>query len=539
MQERFDVEITVQRNGERKSFFLKEKESLMDGLLREGYYISAVCGGMGRCGKCKVQVCSGQVPITSGDVKFFTSAELEAGWRLSCLAYPTEDITIVFDLNDESDFEAASGFDQGKQYGAECEKTEQHRFHHPMDCNIAIDIGTTTIALQLLDGMGQELCALTTINSQRKYGADVISRIQASLDGKKDVLQQSIGKDLQDGISSLLEAGGFSLEQVQRVCIACNTTMSHLLIGYDCESLGVYPFTPVDIDFVHGKVKDVIGLQSDADVVILPGISTYVGGDIVSGLYACGFHESEEICLLVDLGTNGEMALGNRERLLVTSTAAGPAFEGGNIIWGTGSVAGAICGVELERFPEEIVARTRTIRDKSPIGICGTGVIEAISEMLREEVIDEMGLLAEDYFEEGFPLALSERKEQIVITQKDIRELQLAKAAVRAGIETLCLRYGVNKNQVSKVYLAGGFGLKLDVEKAMAIGMLPDEFAGRILAVGNSALAGTVRFLKESQTGESAEAKQVLREIVNVSEEIGLSTDKDFNRLYMENMMFE
>ena len=545
MQERYNVEITVQRNGEQKRFFLNKEESLMDGLLREGIYISAVCGGKGRCGKCKVQVLAGEVPMTPGDEKFFTAAELNAGWRLSCLLFPTEDLTISFDFNDESEFEVVSGFAEEKfhtngqsintlsselpenQEGSENFKVKEN--HGQKQCDIAIDIGTTTIAFQLLGEDGQVVDTVTTINSQRKYGADVISRIQASVDGKKNQLQQSIRMDLQRGISSLMETGEYSLKQVQKVYIACNTTMSHLLMGYDCESLGLYPFNPVNIDFIRGTAEEILGISTDAEVVILPGISTYVGGDIVAGVYACDMLESGEVCLLVDLGTNGEMALGNGERLLVTSTAAGPAFEGGNLTWGMGSVAGAISSVKLSKQQAYI----ETIRNQSPIGICGTGVIEAISEMLREGIIDEMGLLDEDYFEDGFPLATTDKGEQIVLTQKDIRELQLAKAAVRAGIETLCLRYGVEKKQISRVYLAGGFGFKLDVEKAMAIGMLPEEFAGRIVAVGNSALAGAKKL------GQDMHGEEVLQKIVKISEEIGLSTDKNFNEFYMEHMMFE
>lgn len=521
-------EITVYQKGRESRFYLKEKETLMDGLLREGFYISAVCGGKGRCGKCKVRVLQGEAGIGTEDERFFSKEELDAGWRLSCLLTPEEDLTISFELNDEAEFEAVIDFD-GAEKKASLGKRQTKNA-------IAIDIGTTTIAFQLLEEGGAVVGTVTTINSQRKYGADVISRIQLSVDGKKESLRECIGGDLQEGITSLLISCERSLEDIGRVVIACNTTMSHLLMGYPCDSLGLYPFTPVNIDFIQGSIREIIGLESDAQVMILPGISTFVGGDIVSGLYACEFEKAEEICLLVDLGTNGEMALGNCEKLLVTSTAAGPAFEGGNLTWGMGSVAGAICSVELRKDLKQgsaLTVNVKTIRDKKPLGICGTGVVESVAEMLKEQVIDEMGLLDEEYFEDGFPLASTEAGEKIVLTQKDIRELQLAKAAIRAGIETLLLRYGVSKEQISKVYLAGGFGYRLDVDKAMAIGMLPEEFAGRIHAVGNSALAGAAKFLCDGQ-GEAA-----MHRLVAVSNEIGLSMDKDFNDFYMEHMMFE
>lgn len=530
-----EVEVSVRHQEETKCFTLKPDETLMDGLLRNGFYISAVCGGGGRCGKCKIKVLKGNAPVTSGDAKFFSESELKEGWRLSCLLVPQSDLTIAFDLKDEAEFEAVSGFAQPM-----IDRKQQEE--EKASCSIAIDIGTTTLAFQLLTGDGALLSTETLVNSQRKYGADVISRMQASVNGKKKELQECIRRDLQAGITALFQNCRKSLAEVKRVAIACNTTMSHLLMGYSCDGLGVYPFTPVNIGFIRGSVSDIIGLPSEAEVVVLPGISTFVGGDIVSGLYACDVSNASEISLLVDLGTNGEMALGNKERILVTSTAAGPAFEGGNITWGMGSVAGAICSVRVSDVKTEagyfdtdggLWISTRTIRDKAPVGICGTGVVEAIAELLREEVIDEMGLLDEDYFEDGFPLADTENGEKIVLTQKDIRELQLAKAAIRAGIETLLLRYGISKEQVGRVYLAGGFGYRLDVEKAVAIGMLPEEFADRIVAVGNASLAGATKYLFQGCHTEE------LQNIVKRSEEIGLSMDKDFNEIYMDSMLFE
>lgn len=518
------TEVTVQKGEEKHKIYLQEGESLLACLIREGYYVSAPCGGKGRCGKCRIRVVKGYVWITQEDEKAFTREELEAGWRLACMAYPVEDLEIAFDLMDESQFEILSGCveePKEKDYGSQGETSY----------NIAVDIGTTTIAMELLGKeSGKNIHTVTSINSQRMYGADVISRIQASVDGKKEELQESIRKDLLDGIRRLTKEAGTDLRQIERIAVSGNTTMGHLLMGYDCRSLGVFPFTPVNIDFIKGTFEEILGSKEcEAQIVLLPGISAYVGGDISSGLYACGFHETKEVCLLVDLGTNGEMAVGNKERILVTSTAAGPAFEGGNISWGTGSVAGAICSVEITAGE----AKVKTIQEKSPVGICGTGVVETVMELVKDELVDETGLLDEDYFEEGFPLGRTDKGEIIRFTQKDVREIQLAKAAIRAGAETLLLRYGVSKEQIGKVYLAGGFGYKLDKEKAIAIGMLPEEFCDRIEAVGNSSLAGAVRFLK-NEDGE-----EILEKIAKESEEINLSADKDFNEVYMDSMMFE
>ncbi len=511
------VQIKVKKENTTDTFLLKENETLMDGLIREGHYVSAVCGGKGRCGKCKVRVIKGEATVLGEDEKFFSKQEIDNGWRLSCTLRPDDDLTIEFDLATEEDFEVVSDFAMSKNTVSADKENQEYK--------IAIDIGTTTIAFELLNDT-DILHTVTMINHQRQYGADVVSRIQASVDGRGNELRECIRTDLKNGILKLCSEYGITVDKITDTAVACNTTMSHLLMGYDCESLGKYPFTPVNIDFITGTMEEIIGIQSDALVTILPGISTYVGGDIVSGLFACGFDKTDDVCLLIDLGTNGEMALGDREKILVTSTAAGPAFEGGNISHGTGSVDGAICSVSIDGEKTHI----QTIREKSPVGICGTGVVELTAELIKNELVDETGLLNEDYFDDGFPIAKTADGKDIVFTQKDIREIQLAKAAIRAGAQTLIKRYGISEGQIAKVYIAGGFGYKLDIKKAIAIGMLPDEFSDCTEAVGNSSLAGVVKYLREPSHS--------LQNLIRVSEEISLSTDNDFNEFYMNAMMF-
>ena len=514
-----DTEVVVHRGAETKTILVKEGESLLDAFIRQEIYISAPCGGKGRCGKCGIQVLNGNTWISDEDKKIYSEEELDAGWRLSCCLYPTEELEVSVSQSDESLFEAVGETENTEESGTE------ESFYH-----VAVDIGTTTIAMSLTGGeSGKVFRTVTSVNSQRAYGADVISRIQASVDGKKEVLKNSIQKDLQDSMDKLLKETGVSGEDVGKIVIGGNTTMGHLLMGYDCDTLGVFPFTPVNIDFIKGT-EGILGTDrfGKKEVILLPGISTYVGGDIVSGMYAYDFTEKEDVCMFIDLGTNGEMGIGNKEKILVTSTAAGPAFEGGNITWGMGSVPGAICSVKLEGTEAEV----KTIRDEAPQGICGTGVVETAAELVREEIVDETGALDEDYFDDGFPLAKTPDGKEIVFTQKDVREIQLAKAAVRAGVETLLLRYGIKKEEVSKVYLAGGFGYKLDTEKAIAIGMIPEEWADRIVAVGNSSLSGACKYLKDENGDKTIE------KLVSISEEINLSADKEFNEFYMNEMFF-
>lgn len=500
-----DIRITVKDGTSARKIPCRRGESVLSALQKAGIYVSAPCGGKGRCGKCRVRL-------------------KDQSEVLACRLYPKEDLAIELIGQSEDTFDVLTE-----------DAVTAKRANPKEPLGLAIDIGTTTIAMALagLAG-GQTLASYAAVNRQRAWGADVISRIQAANDGAGEALQKSIRGDLWKGIRAVLEDAGALPERLQKIAIACNTTMGHLLMGYSCKGLGLYPFRPVNIGTVTGSVPEVLGEGEGAidlsgcTVTLLPGISTYVGGDILSGLLSCGFDKSAELSMLIDLGTNGEMAIGQKDRILVTSTAAGPAFEGGNISCGTGSVAGAVCGVTLR----DGKAKVRTIGGAPPIGICGTGVIETVSELVREGLVDETGLLSEPYFAEGFPLGTAPDGRPITFTQKDVRELQLAKAAVRAGLETLRLRWGAGYRDIRRVYLAGGFGYHIDQEKAVSIGLLPAELSDRLVTAGNTSLSGALAYLRDETAPARAER------ILSAAREIGLSADKDFNELYMEHMYY-
>lgn len=502
----------------------EEGRSMLDVLLEGGIYISAPCGGNGRCGKCRVQLVDGECAPSSEDLEVFSKEELAAGMRLACRAFPKGDCTIRICAQEEQDFEVLSDV-AGQQ------QTDAGGQHSEGDVLIAIDIGTTTLAIGLVDAEnGAIIDTYTGVNHQRAYGADVISRIHAFDEGKGADMTASIKKDLLTGMTSLLLKNNVDAGRISRVVIAGNTTMGHLLLGYDCHGLGQVPFTPVNLQTVTMPFAELFGVELlQAPVTVLPGFSTFVGADIVSGLLACRLYEAEKVSLLVDLGTNGEMAIGNRDRLLVTSTAAGPAFEGGNISCGVGSIAGAICEVELSGEETHVT----TLGGQPPIGLCGTGVIEATAELLKEEWLDETGLLDEDYFDDGFVLAKRADGSEIAFTQKDIRELQLAKAAVRAGMETLLVRYGIGYDEVETVYVAGGFGVHLNMEKAVSIGLFPEELLGKIKAVGNTSLGGAIAYAR------MPEAEEICQRMIAAASEVDLSTDQAFQEYYMDAMFFE
>ena len=364
-------------------------------------------------------------------------------------------------------------------------------------------------------------------------------------------MRESIQKDLCEGIDELLkeyritiEGNEFSEQQIMdidHIVISGNTTMIHLLMGYDCSTLGVYPFEPVNTGLISETAEEIIGyIQPGAEIktTILPSVSAFIGGDIVSGLYALDFATNKEISLFVDLGTNGEIVLGNCDRILTTTVAAGPAFEGGNISCGTGSVAGAICKVEIskndasgrsddEKSNQTTSVQIETIHNAPPCGICGTGVIETVAELLKCGLIDETGLLADEYFDTGFPV--TNIQNPIVFTQQDIRQFQLAKAAVRTGIEILTKEYGITIDKIAKVYIAGGFGYHMNVTKAASIGLIPKELATKATAAGNTSLAGAVKFISD------ANASDTIQRIKNASEDIILANDNDFQELYLKN----
>ncbi len=569
--------VVISREGEEKTIRAAVGTSLLSVLAEQGVYMTAACGGNGCCGKCKVRLVSGVTKATEADRKFFNEEQLAQGMRLACEAYPTEDCRVVIESGDEADFEIVAEY-RGKLTGTGDDDREPVQDDMPMQragedrksgeaCaeadnrgdgaryDIAIDVGTTTIAAALVSCVDNTVCkTVAEVNHQRAYGADVISRIQAANEGKLGKLSDCIRKDLYGIMQKLLEESGKDFSRIRRISVAGNTTMQHLLMGYPCETLGMYPFEPVNISLTHAAFselfadaakdfqtdmdsgtgsEEVLGHsetgKGDIDVVLLPGISTYVGADIAAGLLACGFDRAEEINVLIDLGTNGEMAIGNRDKILVTSTAAGPAFEGGNISCGMGSVRGAICEVEINGTD----VRCTTIGGKAPMGLCGTGVIETVSELLKEEWIDETGMLDEDFFDNGFVLARTPKGEDIVFTQKDVREIQLAKSAVRAGLETLLLRYGVTYDEIGTLYLAGGFGFRMNLAKAAAIGLLPEVLLDKTVAVGNSSLEGAVEFLADDLSAAR------MKRLIQIAEEVPLASDKDFNRLYTDYMFFE
>lgn len=569
----YNIAILRDNQKEKKKITCSSDMDLLAAMQEQQIMLPSTCGGKGYCGKCKLRLMKGMLSITPEDRSFFSEAELEQGWRLACKAYPTADCTIRINgeeagfeiitehrkdlfIKQAEEQECSARKVEGQECSAKkaeeqecsewkreeqvnCIKTETEqgyqgslikRAHEDKIYAIAVDIGTTTIVLSLISiYSGEVLWTYSAVNPQRTYGADVIARIQAANDGKQELLQELITDLLLQGIKKAVAQMKIEKAAIWKIAIACNTTMGHLLLGYSCEGLGRYPYTPFNISTIELPFYQAFNSEYlDVPVVVMPGISAFVGGDIVAGLLYCDFDKADKPCMLLDLGTNGEMAIGMKEKLLVASSAAGPAFEGGNISCGVGSVAGAISSIDIREGKTSF----RTIGSKPPVGICGTGIIELASELLNSGLIDSTGLLMDKYFDEGFPIIDYKANTKFFFTQRDIRQLQMAKAAVRAGADIITKEYGITYDEIDKVFLAGGFGLKLNLQKAVNIGLLPEELYDKIIPVGNSALGGAISYLID------VNAPIRVASILKAAHELQLSEHSDFNSLYPEQMYF-
>lgn len=498
---------------------------MSEALKENDIFLLAPCGGYGRCGKCKIKVTKGSLPITDEDRKYLSMTELESGIRLACRACPTQDIAIEI-LGDANSVRSLDKMMIGNEARADECKTCWKDIRR---LGIALDIGTTTLAGCLVDITSEKIIdTITSVNSQAAFGADVISRIDASNKGHGKELKRLILSDIKSLIAGLLSHNDFSYESIDCIVIAANTTMVHLLMGYSCEKLGVYPFKSENLATVKIKASKLLDIDKcSALVTILPGISAFIGGDIVSGLLSIEADKRNDMFAFADLGTNAEMMVGNKDRMLFTSAAAGPAFEGGDLSCGIPAINGAICAASIDGESVNV----KTIGDYPAEGLCGSGAVEIMSELLDKGIVDETGLMA-NKCPDGILLGTKEDGKRLLFTQEDVRTIQLAKGAIRAGFETLLDKARVDAGSLNALFLAGGFGYYLNAEKAVNIGLFPKEAGHIVTAVGNASLLGAVKYMILADADTRVDA------IVSKSFEVQLATDDDFNRRFMGAMTF-
>lgn len=476
---------------------------LQDVLFAQG--VEFPCGGRGRCKGCKIRLLAGMLPISAEERQKLTGAELADGWRLACRGQADGDLKIdlaqweALILGDESVF----AFEPQEGWG------------------VAVDLGTTTIVAQLLDlRTGHVLAVRTGLNTQAQHGADIMSRVDfGARDGLavlRDLIRRQIGTLIDDLLAAAPGAGG-----LRHIVLVGNTVMHHLFCGLTVEPLAHHPFEPEDDGLQVFHASD-IGwhLPANPEVRFLPCLGGFVGSDLLAGILATKLHESATPVALIDLGTNGEIVIGNRERILCASTAAGPAFEGARISMGMRAATGAISAVTVH----DGKLRCHALGNVPPRGICGSGLVDAVAAGLDLGLIQSSGRLARNG---GWML-----QPPVALTQQDIRELQLAKGAIAAGIRILAQQWGARVEDLGRVYLAGAFGNYIKRASARRIGLLhfpPDQ----VQPAGNTALLGAklALFRRHGHDGTYADLRAKTRHV-------SLNEDAAFQEIYVEEMQF-
>ncbi|MHB8589165.1 MAG: ASKHA domain-containing protein [Candidatus Dormibacteraceae bacterium] len=569
-----------------------------------GLPIDSTCGGRGTCGKCKVRVVEGRTDAETADHRLLRPAEIEDGWRLSCQARIYDDMTcevpqllrvpkaatmglgrlVILDPNVRKVYlELAEPTLEDQRSDVLRLKEALTEEGHDMvagvpvlrtlpavlreagfrvtavlagehlvavepgdttgDCfGVAFDVGTTTLVGTLMNlRTGMAASVLSTLNGQAPFGADVISRISHGMNGPESIreLQNAVVSTMNGILANLYRETGVSAERTYEAVAVGNATMLHLLFGVDPGPLAVMPFTPAFMEPLSVLASDVgLDIHPRGYIQTLPALGAYVGADIVAGVLATGIVREDKMRVFVDVGTNGEIVLGNGQRALATAAPAGPAFEGSQIRCGMRATDGAIEGVQLGDAVELQVIGG----DVRPEGICGSGLVDAVAQLLLAGLIDHSGRMktAEDV--PGHPLR--DRlidvdgirafllADGVYLTQKDIRELQFAKGSIATGIKVLMDILGIETKDLDEVLLGGSFGSYLNPESAKIIGLVPPVDVERIIAVGNSAGEGAKIALL------SYRERQVAFELPARIEYVELSGRTDFNDAFVSVLGF-
>lgn len=423
---------------------------------------------------------------------------------------------------------------------------------------MAFDIGTTTVVGYLHDlETGQQLAVSSLLNPQTRYGDDVVSRIEFASRGDAGLatLQQEVVGALNTIIANTTRAAGVLPTDVLGLAVVGNTTMQHLFLGISPAALAQSPYVPVTSDAARVRAVELgLNIDPEAHVWALPNIAGWVGADTVGVILATGAHLQEEPCLALDIGTNGEMAMGSRQRLVTCSTAAGPAFEGAHLSCGMRAADGAVDRVRIDADGDGADVHWHTIGESAPRGLCGSGLVDMVAQMLGAGVIDATGMmrsaadlqadqkprlagrLLQDNGRRTFELADASEGaggRPVRVSQRDVRELQLAKGAIRAGIEILLRELGLRHTDIRRVFLAGAFGNYISPESALTIGLIPRFPNAEIVPVGNAAGSGAKMALL------SLSARKEASRIQHETEYLELSGRPDFQEQFAEAMVFE
>lgn len=600
------MKINIKNKEVRKVIYGKKSNNLLSILRENKIEVNNNCGAKGKCGKCKVKILKyNSLKITKSDEKYLSKEELEQNIRLACMIYLQEDEYIEIELiNNNDDIHTLTDIHNNninldtniKKYYIELEKPTlidqmdyvkkiSNHLNIDLEINIkdlqnlsevieendykvtlttynnqlihiqggdrskykygiAIDLGTTTVALYLVDLNNGNIISITSqANKQRAYGGDVISRINYTMENKDgiDELNKCVISQINEMIDKISKENNIDKKEIYNLVLVGNTTMIHLFMKLNCKNIAIAPFIPIITETYKCPSSD-LGININGIISFPPSISAYVGSDISAGILASKLYEHEKFSLLLDIGTNGEMALGNKDVIFTCSTAAGPAFEGANIKYGVGGIDGAISSIDLSK--SKIY---ETINNERPCGICGSGVLDISSQLLKYEIIDENGRMydldeiKDDNLRKRLKIEnnmkefviFEDEDKKISFTQKDIREVQLAKAAICAGIKVLLKESNLNYENIEYVYIGGGFGNFMDVDSAINIGMIPKELKDKIKSIGNCAGKGALDYLI------NCDKQKDIINITNKCKYVELSQNKFFQEFYIDSITFD
>jgi len=603
------VRVTFQPSG--RTVQVLTETSILEAAARAGLTIESPCGGKGTCGKCRVQITVGACDPTPGDVANLSEQEIAEGWRFACQNHICDDSVIVVPESslmadghrilaqtaDSTDAHVLPGvrkiFAQMEtptldDNHADLLRLEEHTGptkidlpllhdlprrmrewnysgtavltdHHLIDFQegdttgqcygAAFDIGTTTIAGSLMDlTTGDELALESDINPQVRFGDDVLSRINhAATPETREELRSVLLKQLNTMLDALCTQTNVAREDIYEISFAGNTTMEHLLCGIDVVPLGQIPFVPAHARALMVPASELgLNIHPHAPAYVFPIIGGFVGGDTVACMVAADFDHDDGPTLLVDIGTNGEIVLKDGDKIFASSTAAGPAFEGARIRYGMRATTGAIDKIVIT----DDVAYT-VIGDVDPVGLCGSSLVDLISQLLEVGLIEYTGVLkGPDDLPDGLPAALAARvrigeKDQpefllatgaegdVVLTQQDVREVQLASGAIRAGISILLKNADLQATDLKRVQLAGGFASFIRRSHAQRMGLLPGELDHETIQyIGNASLTGARWALLSTDVRKRAET------LARQAEHVELSQDMDFQMAFADAMLF-
>lgn len=514
----------------------KSGANLLQTLLDAGIFVDNACSGKGICGKCKVKVLNGFLSEASEtEKKVLKEQELADGIRLSCLAEVTGDVEIALLQKERKHKVLTGGY-----------IPEFQRDVYESGYGVAIDIGTTTVVTALIDlQTGKEIANASMINAQKHFGLDVLTRITYEYENPETgarELQEVIVKSINAMLGEVCQEAGVNRRDIREIDVAANCTMMHMLLGVDARSIGRAPYKPEFLNAQTLPAKE-IGIEAGENTILycLPQVSAYIGADIVAGAYVCEMQNAKGNVLFIDIGTNGEIVLASKGKLLCCSCAAGPALEGMNISSGMRATEGAVEDVEIS----EKGISLKVIGDQTPVGICGSGILAVLRELLKSGIVKKTGVFVKkDKLEEtdyrysmirmnGTKREFILKEEpELLITQGDVRQVQLAKGAILSGFTALCKKAGIQMEELDKVMIAGQFGAHLPADSLTGTGILPKVVEDKLVYVGNSSKTGAYMTLM------SEKIKREMEELAEKMEYMELAETENYERIFTECMIF-